>query len=388
MTRDFFEARKYIAEAREALQRGDQESAWQLGKQAASIAPEMEDVWLVLTASDPNPQQALAYAEKALKINPKSTRARRGREWALTRVKPKDAGNVLVRQATTLSLPASGQVGAVSLPQRVSTGTIPTPLKTSGRKQLYLALLLGAGCLLVGFMAFFAWTNPALASFVGNAGAPAAKQENLWAPVDIAKPTITPIDVSAFAPPLEDVARSVLSDAPTPLPTDMPTLAAEEALPITPAATETPGTMIMEIVVDSPTSQSAPPTEAQVQYPAKGNGERWIDVNLSEQRVYVYEGDVVVNSFLVSTGLPETPTVTGKYRIYVKVRIQDMSGPGYYLSDVPWVMFFYEDYGFHGTYWHNNFGRPMSRGCVNLTIDDAAWLFNWASVGTLVNIHY
>lgn len=377
MNRDFFEARKYIAEAREALQRGDKESAWQLGKQAASIAPQMEDVWLVLTASDPNPQQALAYAEKALKINPKSTRARRGMEWARTQVKQKEAGNVIVRQAI-----------AVGLPQRVSTGTIQTPLNTSGRKQFYLALLLGAGCLMVGFMAFFAWTNPALASFVSNAGAPAAKQENLWAPVDIAKPTITPIDVSAFAPQLEDVARSALSDAPTPLPTDTPTLAVEEMFLATPTATETPGTMVMEIVDNTPTSQPVSSDKVQAQYPAAGNGERWIDVNLSEQRVYVYEGDVLVNSFLVSTGLPATPTVTGKYRIYVKVRMQDMSGPGYYLRDVPWVMFFYEDYGFHGTYWHNNFGTPMSRGCVNLTIDDAAWLFNWASVGTLVNIHY
>jgi lipoprotein-anchoring transpeptidase ErfK/SrfK len=80
--------------------------------------------------------------------------------------------------------------------------------------------------------------------------------------------------------------------------------------------------------------------------------------------------------------------VTGEYKIYVKVRMQDMSGPGYYLRDVPYVMFFKGDYGLHGTYWHNNFGTPMSRGCVNLTIDDAAWLFNWASVGTIVNVHY
>jgi lipoprotein-anchoring transpeptidase ErfK/SrfK len=115
---------------------------------------------------------------------------------------------------------------------------------------------------------------------------------------------------------------------------------------------------------------------------------RWIDVNLSQQQIYLYESDVLVNSFIVSTGLYDTPTVTGEYRIYVKVPIQDMSGPGYYLSDVPWVMFFYEDYGFHGTYWHNSFGTPMSRGCVNLSEDDAAWLYNWAFVGTRVSIHY
>jgi len=51
-------------------------------------------------------------------------------------------------------------------------------------------------------------------------------------------------------------------------------------------------------------------------------------------------------------------------------------------------MYFYEGYSLHGTYWHHNFGHPMSHGCVNMRTSDAAWLYNWASVGTLVNIHY
>ncbi|HSB00026.1 MAG TPA: hypothetical protein VLE49_05200, partial [Anaerolineales bacterium] len=82
MSMDVLEARKSIAAAREALQRGNKESAWQLGKRAALIAPEMEDAWLVLAASDPDPRGALAYAQKALKVNPASSRARRGVEWA------------------------------------------------------------------------------------------------------------------------------------------------------------------------------------------------------------------------------------------------------------------------------------------------------------------
>jgi lipoprotein-anchoring transpeptidase ErfK/SrfK len=141
--------------------------------------------------------------------------------------------------------------------------------------------------------------------------------------------------------------------------------------------------------VPAPTEESSNPDVQPVDdgslFPDDG---RWIDVNLSQQQVYAYEGNTLVNSFIVSTGLPDTPTVTGEFRIYVKVPLQDMSGPGYYLTDVPWVMFFYEDYGLHGTYWHNNFGTPMSRGCVNLTVEDAAWLYNWASVGTPVSVHY
>jgi lipoprotein-anchoring transpeptidase ErfK/SrfK len=119
-----------------------------------------------------------------------------------------------------------------------------------------------------------------------------------------------------------------------------------------------------------------------------GEGERWIDVNLSQQMTYAYEGSSLVNSFVVSTGTWQHPTVTGTYRVYIKLRYTDMAGPGYYLPDVPNTMYFYKGYGLHGTYWHSNFGTPMSHGCVNLSIPDSAWLFNWASTGTIVNVHY
>ncbi len=118
------------------------------------------------------------------------------------------------------------------------------------------------------------------------------------------------------------------------------------------------------------------------------SGGRWIDVNLSAQRLTAYVGGTAVRSTYVSTGLPRTPTPTGDYRIYVKYTADSMSGPGYYLPNVPYVMYFYRGYGIHGTYWHSNFGHPMSHGCVNLPTSEARWLFNWASVGTLVRIHY
>ena len=111
-------------------------------------------------------------------------------------------------------------------------------------------------------------------------------------------------------------------------------------------------------------------------------------MNLSTQSVYAYEGDTVVNSFIVSTGTAYTPTVTGKYKIWIKFKSTTMSGPGYYLPDVPYAMYFYKGYGLHGTYWHNNFGTPMSHGCVNLRTSDAEWLYYWATVGTVVNVHY
>ncbi|MBS3784795.1 MAG: LysM peptidoglycan-binding domain-containing protein [Anaerolineae bacterium] len=118
------------------------------------------------------------------------------------------------------------------------------------------------------------------------------------------------------------------------------------------------------------------------------SGTRWIDINLSAQRLTAYVGGTAVRSTYVSTGLPRTPTPTGDYRVYVKYVSRSMSGPGYYLPNVPYVMFFYRGYSIHGTYWHSNFGQPMSHGCVNLPTSEAQWIFSWASVGTLVRIHY
>jgi lipoprotein-anchoring transpeptidase ErfK/SrfK len=238
-----------------------------------------------------------------------------------------------------------------------------------------------------------AWRNLGLPSLVSGIGIPLTTEETLWAPVDIDKPEGTPIDSNVSAEQAADTPTSAATavpptsaptDVPTQAPTQEPTQAPAREETAIPLPTETPGSMVMEIVEDTPLSEPIPAEPAL----SVEEGVRWIDVDLTNQMVYAYEGDVVVNSFLVSTGTWLTPTVTGKHKIYVKVRMQDMSGPGYHLRDVPYVMFFRGDYGLHGTYWHNNFGTPMSRGCVNLTIDDAAWLFSWASVGTIVNVHY
>jgi len=117
-------------------------------------------------------------------------------------------------------------------------------------------------------------------------------------------------------------------------------------------------------------------------------GSKWIEIDLSSQRLYAHQGNTVVYSFIVSTGIPAYPTPTGTFRIYSKYPAIAMSGPGYYLPGVPHTMFFYRGYAIHGTYWHNNFGHPMSHGCINLTRADAAALYAWAPNGTTVQIHW
>lgn len=109
-----------------------------------------------------------------------------------------------------------------------------------------------------------------------------------------------------------------------------------------------------------------------------------IIVQLSVQKVFVYEDGELINTFIVSTGVTAYPTRLGEYKIYEKVELTRMKGPGYDYPNVPWAMYFDERRSFHGTYWHNNFGRPMSHGCVNMQTPDAKWLYDWAEMGTSV----
>lgn len=112
-------------------------------------------------------------------------------------------------------------------------------------------------------------------------------------------------------------------------------------------------------------------------------GDRWIEIDLSEQKLYAHDSDRIVYEFLISSGKPWTPTVTGDFRVWTKLRYTKMSGGSralgsyYYLPNVPYTQYFFKDYGLHGTYWHNNFGYPMSHGCVNLATPDAERLFYW-----------
>ncbi len=113
-----------------------------------------------------------------------------------------------------------------------------------------------------------------------------------------------------------------------------------------------------------------------------------IEVDLTHQRVYAFEGDRKVYEFLTSTGKwGRTPT--GTFHVWTKLKSTLMHGGSgadyYYLPNVPWVMFFGNSeipasrgFSLHGTYWHNNFGHPMSHGCVNLRTEDAKTLFEWA----------
>ncbi|MBI3103973.1 L,D-transpeptidase [Candidatus Daviesbacteria bacterium] len=111
--------------------------------------------------------------------------------------------------------------------------------------------------------------------------------------------------------------------------------------------------------------------------------EKWIEVSLDEQKIRAWEGNKLAFEFPISSG-KWAPTPTGTFNIWYKTRSQVMSGGSkelgtyYYLPNVPNNMFFYKGYAIHGAYWHNNFGQPMSHGCVNSPLASAAQIFEWA----------
>jgi lipoprotein-anchoring transpeptidase ErfK/SrfK len=114
---------------------------------------------------------------------------------------------------------------------------------------------------------------------------------------------------------------------------------------------------------------------------------KWIEIILSQQMLVAWEDGRMVMNTPVSTGTRKTPTVRGTFRVYKKYARQRMSGRDYDLPNVPYVMYFTGAYALHGTYWHTNFGQPMSHGCVNMPTGRAAWLYNWAPRGTTVVVH-
>jgi lipoprotein-anchoring transpeptidase ErfK/SrfK len=394
------EAQISLRQARQALSQGDRRLARQLAERAAELAPQLEDPWLVLAAVA-GPRQGLDYIQRALQLNPESPRARRGLQWILQHLQTPDGQLSDTQKTRAVALASTQQT------PRASRTAAVAPARRRPRLFVPIALLV-LGCMILAFAGWTAMTSPVVASMLAQPLLTAEPtQPPQWALADIPKPTYTaPAPVADSIPaatatvPATEVAADAgdaFSDAVAEPSTDLSTDAAtaEPTQAVVEAATPTEeepwtGTLSMEYVADTPTAE-APPYVPPTAAPSPGEvtgGTHWIDVDLSQQMVYAYAGDTVVNSFVVSTGTWMTPTVTGKYKIWIKLRYSDMSGPDYYLPNVPYVMYFYKGYGLHGTYWHNNFGTPMSHGCVNLSIPDAEWLYNFAYEGTVVNVHY
>ncbi|MBZ0301741.1 MAG: L,D-transpeptidase [Anaerolineae bacterium] len=120
-----------------------------------------------------------------------------------------------------------------------------------------------------------------------------------------------------------------------------------------------------------------------IERPEDVDTDKWVGIDLYEQTLIAYEGDTPVFSTLISSGLKDWPTNEGLFHVYIRYDRTDMSGAYqqpdfYFLQEVPWTQYFDGDIAIHGTYWHDGFGYRHSHGCVNASITDARWLYDWA----------
>ncbi|MDX1686963.1 MAG: L,D-transpeptidase [Candidatus Promineifilaceae bacterium] len=127
-----------------------------------------------------------------------------------------------------------------------------------------------------------------------------------------------------------------------------------------------------------------------------GEDAYWVDVDLTQQTFTAYEGDRMVYAGLISSGLPRWPTRVGLFRVWSRHETTRMSGgvlgdDYYYIAEVPHTLYFDGEIALHGAYWHDDFGRPKSHGCVNMPPRAAEWVYYWSenAPGDLrVWVHY
>ncbi len=339
-----------IPQAKQAIQNGDKRQARGLLQEALRQDPNDDQAWLLLAGVAASPEQSLEYIQRAEMLNPHNPNIAKARLWAENRL----------ANANKMAAPP------------------PRSAQTSWRKPilwaaLVLLLLFGMGTAVI--LAINLYPNQVTQS-----------------PRQIANNAPTPI-INLTATPTAEVVAQLASAAEPHLQAKQIAAADLQDPPraewtITPTPTNTP----------SPTPTLVPTYQSpQVGKPANrpfgvSQNEKWIDVDLTSQTLNAYEGNELVYNTLISSGTDDHPTVTGMFRVWLRFESQTMNGAllgyDYYLENVPYVMYFFEDYALHGAFWHNNFGYQMSHGCVNLSPSDAGWIYNWSEYGTVVNVHH
>ena len=236
---------------------------------------------------------------------------------------------------------------------------------SNGRIRFFPMLWLISLFISIGLLIFFIATSPANASIINVFGpTPTAVQENLWAFADLPKPTHTPVPTSI--PPTE---------------------------PVLPPATETTGAMAMEIVDDTSVSANMAPVVPP--NPSYG-GSKYILVDISEQHMYVYDGDALIYSFVASTGI-HNATRIGNFAVQSKIPNAYGSTWNIWMPD--WLGIYWAggtENGIHAlpilpngaTLWEGFLGSPVSYGCVVLGTYNAQVLYDWAEIGTPVEIQW
>jgi hypothetical protein len=371
-------------------------------------------LWLAFVL--PSPQDTIRLLNRVLVLDPSNERARAGIRWARVRLglPPEQSDS-----STDHSTPNSGQAATASsedsdeesirslllsdeVQEKAKKGALAHRARRTINPFLGIFLITGAlGLVAIGLGALLFVPPETLAAWMParppstSVGAPMA------APVQTASAQIE--GAAAAGPVVVTTAKTgsksftsatdtvvlpkpppYIFQPPTVADTILPSTVGQPSMDLAPLYSDEtkpisvdPSQLIGPVGPFQPEIQ--PVDRALLAHQPAYPGEKWIEVNVTSQKVTAWEGDVPVMSFTVSTGLPNTPTVLGKFNIYWKLTSTLMVGSNYYLPEVPYTMYFYAGYALHGTYWHDNFGQPMSHGCVNLKTDQAKQLFEWAN---------
>ena len=249
-------------------------------------------------------------------------------------------------------------------------------------------LILGLFLVFGGVIFAGIWFSPIGASLFS---VPAPTQDYTWSYVEVAKPqkismpVIQPIGTTKTEP------TSGMENTSTPLPADTST-------PM-PTVTETPGEMVMEILENTPTPVYVAPTEAPYVADAPAYtyaGSKYILVDISDQHMYVYNGDTLVYSFVASTGI-NNATRVGTFAVQSK--IPNAYGSTWDIWMPNWLGIYWAgglENGIHALpilsngaiLWEGYLGRPVSYGCVVLGSYESSLLYDWAEIGTPVEIQW
>jgi LysM repeat protein len=435
MQKDENPVHQAIQNAMQALQRGDQAAAHLWAERAASLAPHLEKPWLILGAAS-EPSESIIYLEKALAINPNSTVAQKGLAWA--RKQLMDASH---REQQPVP-PQHADVRPVNVQHANLQPRQPKRASQSHpRRTLWLAL---ATISILVLATWFIWSgnvSPAFALFRGDI---TVQEDSYSAPVDIAKPTHTPPPTWTFTPSTTSLPASTSTIPPTQAPSNTPTftstlsptdLPTSTLVPVESATPFFPDTLTPEPVFELPTTytvqsedtlysisqqlgvdldalaavnglgsgstlyigqvltvpqpgQYIPPTSEPLY------GQKRILVDISQQHLYAYEGDVLVFSFVASTGM-NNATRVGIFSVLDK--IPNAYGSTWNIWMPNWLGIYYSGYLENGIHalpilsngnrlWEGYLGRPISYGCVVLGTAESQMLYDWVEIGTVVEI--
>jgi lipoprotein-anchoring transpeptidase ErfK/SrfK len=359
-----------LSQAYTALQRGDKREARHLAQIAASMKPNSEEPWLILAAAS-QPRASVAYLKRALEINPQSERARGGLEWATRRLN--ESMQAPGRNEAASSAKAEPLASSKPVVQKRKP-VIRAARKPSPATRVFIPIMV----LTLALLLIAAWTiRP-------GKGAQGGETD-----INLAPSQVSSVPSGGLTDPTLQTSTSLPTETNPPSVSPSPTA----FQPVAATATSIPTITPLPANTPQPSNGLLQGEFFTTQIPP--GGEKLITVSLQEQRLYAYQDGTLVGNFVVSTGRSQN-TRTGTFHILDKIPRPFSVIWNFWMPD--WMGIYYAgslENGFHSlpvlpngeTIWGDALGTPVSYGCVVLGEQEAQALYDWAEVGTTVQIN-